>query len=339
MEAPEHNPILVRAWRGDAVESIHRGSWALVEADGSLVEGVGVLEAAHFARSAVKSLQALPLFETGAAEHFAIDEREVALALASHSGEACHTSVVRGLLDRLGLGPEALRCGVQPPLDRATRAALADSGDEPTQLHNNCSGKHAGFLAVARHLGADVERYLEPDSPGQTLTRAAIAALSGAAPNTLVAAIDGCSAPTYRLTLPALATAFARVANPEGLSADRRAACRRMTDAVAAHPELVAGTKQRLCTDLARVTGGRLFPKVGAEAVYAIGHVGTNRGLAVKVDDGQQRALAPLVLALLERCGWLNADELDALAAWRAGPLVNWSGLVVGRLEAVPEGA
>lgn len=327
------NPVQVRVWRGDQVESVHRGAWVVVDAGGRVESGGGEVDARTFARSTIKSLQALPLIETGAADRFGLDERELALALASHNAEPCHTEPVAALLERLELSVDDLRCGAQIPGDPKTRRELLERGGAASALHNNCSGKHAGFLTLTAHLGADPSTYLDADGPTQSIVREAIAAMCDVGDRALEHAIDGCSAPTYHLSLRELATGFARVANPDGLCAEREAACRRMTAAVAAHPELIAGRHKRLCTDLARVTGGRLFPKIGAEGVYCIGHVGDDRGLALKLDDGQARGLHPMVVGLLDRLGWLSPAELEELGAWRPGILRNWAGLDVGRVE------
>lgn len=327
------NPPLVRIWRGGWIESQHRGAWALVDAAGHLVDSVGDVRAGSFARSSLKSLQALPLMESGAAERFGLGTAEVALALSSHNGEACHTQVVTGMLARAGLSEADLRCGPQPPGDPKTRAELSAGGRKPGALHNNCSGKHAGFLCLSCHLGLEPRDYLDPNGGVQVAVRRAVEEMTGVLPGELATAIDGCSAPTFRLPLMRLATAMARVANPESLAPSRRAACERMLNAAAAHPELVAGHHKRLCTDILRVTRGRLFAKIGGDAIYVIGARGTGRGLAVKIDDGESRGLSPLVIALCERFGWLSKAESDALAAWRAGPTRNWAGLEVGRVE------
>jgi L-asparaginase II len=329
------NPVLALLWRGAHVESQHRGAWVLVDRSGTVRAGAGDSSQPVFARSSVKSLQALPLIESGAAARFAFSDAEIALALASHGGEPRHVEGVAALLKRLGLSEADLQCGPQPPLDPAARSALEGAGLAPSPLHNNCSGKHAGFLALALHLGADPARYLDPDGPPQRRVREAVLAMALARPGEVTLAVDGCSAPTFRLPLERLATALARVADPADLPPERREACERMGTAVARHPELIAGTK-RLCTDLARATGGRIFPKVGGEAVYALGVRGAGLGLAIKVDDGSSRALAPLVVELLARLALLSPSELEALSAWRPGPLYNWAGLEVGRLEVVP---
>jgi len=330
------NPVLARVWRGAHVESQHRGAWVLAEPSGAVRASAGDSRQPVFARSSVKSLQALPLIESGAAARFGFSDAEIALALASHSGEPCHVEAVAALLGRLGLSEADLQCGPQPPADPTARLALEGAGLEPSRLHNNCSGKHAGFLALALHLGVDTARYLDPEAASQRRVREAVEAMALARPGEVTLAVDGCSAPTFRLPLERLATALARVANPADLPPERREACERMGRAVARHPELIAGSRKRLCTDLARATGGRIFPKVGGEAVYALGVRGASLGLAIKIDDGSARALAPLVVELLARLSLLAPGELEALSAWRSGPLRNWAGLEVGRLEVLP---
>jgi L-asparaginase II len=329
---PTH-PVLARVWRGAYVESQHRGTWVVVDSAGRVLDGVGDPELAIFARSSIKSVQALPLIESGAAERFGFSEEELTLAVASHDAEPLHTERVGALLARLGLGANDLQCGPQPPGNKDARLALTRAGASPTPLHNNCSGKHAGFLALALHLGVDTARYLDPESDSQRAVRRAVEEVAGVAPEQLTTAIDGCSAPTFRLPLRNLAAAIARVTNPGDLAPARRAACERITAAVAAFPELVAGTRERLCTDLSRATGGRLFPKIGGEAVYVVGERGGDRALALKMDDGSLRGMHPVAVALLLRLGMLSAKEAAQLEDWRRPLLKNWAGLEVGRVE------
>ena len=329
------NPPVVRVWRGSAVESQHRGAWVLCDASGTALAGVGEWTKPVFARSAVKCLQALPLFESGAADRFGFSPAEIALTLASHSAEPRHVEVVTRTLARLGLSVSDLRCGPQPPSDPEARAGLRARGERPSAAHNNCSGKHTGFLALALHLGVPVERYLDPEGAVQRAVRDAVLAMTGLAPGELSTAVDGCSAPTFRLPLAALATAYARVADPSGLSPARRAACERMAAAVAAHPDLIAGTHQRICTSIARATGGRLFPKIGGEAVYAVADRGSGRAIALKIDDGSTRGLHALLVDLLRRHRFGLEHELAALEPYAERTIRNWAGLEVGRTEVV----
>lgn len=325
--------MLVEVWRGAVVESRHRGSWVLTDGDGAVLDGAGDWDTPVYARSSVKALQALPLLETGAADRFGFDDADVALAVSSHDGEPCHTERAAAVLARLGLGEQDLRCGVQSPGDYEARDALRKDGASATALHNNCSGKHSGFLALTLHLGAPPEGYLDPSGPTQSAVRAAVGEMCGLDPAELAFGVDGCSAPTWLLPLRALARAFARLATPENLTPERAAACRRIVEAVAANPVLIAGSRKRICTDLSRESGGRLFPKIGAEGVYVIGVRGGDRGLAVKLDDGQPRGLHAVVMALLEKLELADDEEIARLSAWGKREIINHAGLTVGRLE------
>ena len=330
------NPILVELRRAGVRESVHRGSWVLCDGSGAVLDGAGDVTTPIYPRSSIKALQGLPLVESGAADRFGFDDADLALAVSSHDGEPCHTERARDVLARIGLGEPDLRCGAHMPSGKEVAGEMRARGEAPTQLHNNCSGKHAGFLALAKHLGAPTATYLDVDSPGQRLVRQAVGEMGRLDPHALEHGIDGCSAPNFRMPLTAIATAFARVATPEAggdLAPERVAACRRIGDAVAAHPVLIGGSRGRVCSDLARVCGGRLFPKIGAEGVYVVGVRGADRGLAIKMDDGQRRGLHAVLLALLEQLGLATGDELARLAAWRDTRLVNYAGVEVGSIE------
>lgn len=320
------NPIVVRLWRGHDVEAQHRGAWVLARPDGSVVDHGGRPEQLVFGRSSTKSFQALPLVESGAADRFSLPSQSLATALASHSGEAIHRQVVAYTLNQIGLSEDALHCGPQRPFNSGI--------DAPAErVTNNCSGKHAGFLAVQQFLGEPPDDYLDPSSAVQTLVKEAVASTCGVEPESLGVAVDGCSAPTFQLPLGALATGIARIANPGELVPTRTVAAKRLTEAARTHPELVAGTFERICTDLMRVTDGRLFAKTGAEAVYVIGVVGGDLGLAVKIDDGNQRGLHLLLIELLDRHGLLQPGEREQLAPWSDPTRLNWDGLQIGKTE------
>lgn len=327
------NPIVATVWRAGEIESVHRGAWCLVDSSGSVLEESGAIDHPVYTRSAIKCLQVLPLFETGAADELRVTEEEIVLAVSSHNAEPCHVEVARGLLGRLDLRDSDLGCGPQPPGDHAARAALLESGVEPGRIHNNCSGKHAAFLALNRHLGAKSAGYLDPAGPSQALVREAVSAMTDVPPGELGSAVDGCSAPTFRMPLRGLALAFAQYTTPSGLNLDRRAACERVMDAVAKHPVLLAGRQHRVCTALVRASGGKLFPKVGAEAVYAIGVPGQDRALAIKMDDGGMRGLHAVIVALCRRFDLLDEPGARALERYAQRTLRNWDGLAIGRIE------
>lgn len=324
----ETNPVVVRCWRGSGVESIHRGTWVLTDTSGTVIDHEGDPDQLIFGRSATKSFQALPLIESGAADAFGLPVQSIANAIASHSGEAQHVAAVTHTLALIGLDAGALRCGAMAPF-------LSGPDAEKRRILNCCSGKHAGFLAISQHLAAPPAAYLDPDGAVQTLIHQAVLDITGADPATVTQAIDGCSAPTFRLPLRATATGIARIANPElaNLTPARSTACQRITTAAAKFPELVAGSTNRLCTDLMKVTKGRLFAKSGAEAVYFVGAVGSDRGLAMKVDDAANRALEPMVIALLQRFDLLSTNEAAQLSAWTNPNILNADDIVVGHRE------
>ncbi len=332
-------PVLVEVRRGGLAEARHRGHVAVVDADGRLVAHAGDPDHVSFWRSAAKPFQAAAVVAAGAADGFGLDGAELAVMCASHNGEEEHLETVRRLLARAGLGEGNLRCGIHPPAGEAARAALLRAGAEPGPLHNNCSGKHAGMLLLARHRGWPVKGYTDLDHPVQRAMLETVAAVAGVVPEEVALGVDGCGVPTFGLPLRRLALAFARLARPRGapgLAAPLAVALERVGRAMAAHPSLVAGTG-RFCTDLMRVTGGRLLGKVGAEGVYGVAVTDRGWGVAVKVEDGGSRGLYPAVARALELLGLLSRAEAGALAG-HARPVVrNHRGEAVGEVRPVFE--
>jgi L-asparaginase II len=325
------NPVLVEVMRGGLVESRHRGAIAVADADGAIVLGVGEVAMQVLPRSAVKALQALPLVESGAAERYGLSDEELALACASHSGEPAHVEGVTRMLAKAGLGPAALACGAHWPLSQAAAYALARTGT-PSALHNNCSGKHAGFLAVARALGVDHAGYWQPDHAVQRGVHSVLQDLTGAVLPPDRRAIDGCSVPTWAAPLRSLAHAFAKFATGRGLSSDRARAAARLRAACTHQPWYVAGTG-RFGTEIVRLLGDRVFFKSGAEGV-ACGALPTlGLGFAVKCDDGAGRATEALTAALIARLLPLTDADRRALAPFAQPTLRNWNGIEVGALR------
>ena len=330
------NPIVVEATRGALVESTHRGAGAVVDARGVVAFAFGDVERAVFPRSAVKAFQALPLVESGAADKLGLTDAEIALACASHGGEAEHVAGVETMLAKVGLDARALACGVHWPLNGKAARALARAGEGPTALHNNCSGKHAGFLCLSCASGWSAIGYLAADHPAQQAARAAIAELVGAPLGADVCAIDGCSIPTYAAPLQALALGFARFGAGEGLAPAREKATRRIRAAVAAHPVMIAG-EGRFDTEAMTLFGERLFVKAGAEGVHCAALPDLGLGLAVKADDGAARAAQAMIAALIARFLPMSEAERGHFAEYVAPRIANWSGLEVGALR--PTGA
>jgi len=324
------NPILVLQSRGGLIESFARGAFAVADPHGELVAAIGATDRPVFPRSAIKLIQALGLVESGAADAFKLSDIELALACASHSGEPAHVEAVARWLGRIGARAEDLDCGPHPPLDPAAAAALAKAGQAPSRLHNNCSGKHTGFLTLARHLGAPLAGYDHLDHPVQIRAVEALASLSGMEGTEFVAAIDGCGAPNFALPLRALATAFARIADSSSLAKERREAILRLSAAARANPFFTAGT-DRLCTRIMSEAPD-IYVKTGAEGVYIAALPALGLGLALKIDDGGKIAAEALLVALLVGLGALDPDSQivtgTAIAAVR-----NTQGRIVGARE------
>lgn len=317
--------VLVR--RGDEVESVHRVSGVLVGLEEGTESSFGDPDRLAFWRSSMKPFQALPLVEDGAAEAFGVSEVELALCCASHVGSPAHVRIVAGLLDRLGLTPDRLHCGPHPPFDDESAREVVRRGESFTRLHNNCSGKHAGMLALALHHGWPLDGYAELDHPVQRRVRRSLARWLDVEPDGLGWGVDGCGVPTPYLTLRQMARAFARLVRAVGTSDAPTAVVGAMT----AHPDLVSG-EGRPVTRIMEAGGGRLLAKEGAEGVQCLAGLGEGWGLAVKVEDGARRAATPAALEALLRAGLLTAGERSALEDLREREIENTRGETVGRL-------
>ena len=325
------NPVLVEVLRGALVESRHSGAVAVVDAGGGRVLALGDVEQPVYPRSAVKALQALPLIESGAADRFGLGPEALALACASHSGEPGHVATAGRMLALAGLDASALECGVHWPIHQPSAQALARAGGTAGAIHNNCSGKHAGFLCVACATEADPARYVEASHPVQRLVKATLEDVMGAVLSQDVCATDGCSAPTWAMPLAALARGFARFGTGVGLSPGRARAAARLREACAAHPWHVAGTG-RFCTELMQSFGARVFVKTGAEGVYCAALPEQGLGIALKCDDGAGRAAEVMLAATLAR---LLPQDTDCAALERfvRPTLRNWNGIAVGAIR------
>ena len=326
-----NNPILVEVLRGTLVESRHRGAVAVADADGATVLAIGDVTTPIFPRSAVKALQALPLVETGAADAFGFGDEELALACASHSGEAGHVAGVTRMLAKAGLDAAALRCGAHWPMAQSAVTAVARTG-EPSALHNNCSGKHSGFLCVACAKGIDHADYWRPQHPVQREVRAVLEDLTGATLSEDRRAIDGCSVPTWAIPLQNLAHAFAKFGTGKSLSPERARAAARLRAACAQKPWHVAGTG-RFCAEIMQLFGAKVFVKTGAEGVYCGALPEQGLGIAIKCDDGAGRAAQAIMAAIIARFLPFNDAERAALERFVHPTLRNWNGFEIGALR------
>ncbi|MEP7281135.1 MAG: asparaginase [Rubrivivax sp.] len=337
------NPVLVDVLRGDHVESCHRGALAVLDASGAVRLALGDIERPIFPRSAVKLLQALPLVAAGAADAIGLDDTMLALACASHNGEAAHVETAAQMLTRVGLDDAVLACGAQPPRTDAALQALRRAGAAPGALHNNCSGKHAGFACLGcalsgglrgPALAAWLDGYERPGHPLMREVDAALQAATGWDLSRSAVGTDGCSIPAHAIPLRHLALAFARVATGQGLSAEHALAAARLRGAVAAAPFMVGGSA-RFDTQVMQRLGARVCCKVGAEGVYCAALPELGLGIAIKIDDGNTARAAEVALAaLLQHLLVLDGDDARLLAGLADVTLHNWRGLTVGRLIA-----
>ncbi len=320
------NPILIEVTRGPLLESWHRGAVAVASASGAIALQLGDVVQPIYPRSAIKALQALPLIESGAADRFGFGAQEIALTCGSHTGTDRHTRLAAAMLERIGLAEEALECGAHVPLGGAAAKALNKSHREPTQLHNNCSGKHAGMLATAIHLDEPTADYWELDHPVQQRIKDVLVDMSGVALGPEVQGFDGCSVPNWAMPLSALARMFARFATGDGLAPERRIAVERILAACWEYPELIAG---KGCADtvVMRELPGQVFMKTGAEGVYCGAFPELGLGFALKIDDGAKRAAAGAAMALVERF------YPAAIGLMQRSSIKTWHGVEVGTIR------
>lgn len=319
---------LIELWRGGQRESLHRGHAVVCDRRG-VVEAWGEPSRIIFPRSSCKMIQALPLVESGAADAAGLTERHLALACASHSGARMHVSAVGDWLNTVGLSEADLRCGSHMPRDRDENRRLTCSDESPCQLHNNCSGKHAGFLTLNQHLRGGPD-YVDADHPVQQAVKTAFEEVTDEISPGY--GIDGCSAPNWSCSLEGLGRAMAAFANP---GSDRRGrAMKRLVDAMRAHPELVAG-EGRACTLLMRAMGGHVAAKTGAEAVFVAILPEQGLGVALKIADGGTRAAEAAITAILVHLGVLDRAQ-PAVQTFLTGPIRNWRGIVTGEMRTAP---
>jgi len=332
---------LVEVWRGPIVESRHRGHIAAVTGAGKMVAALGAPDTVTFVRSSGKPFQALPLIVSGAADRFGLTVQEIAIACGSHSGEAVHVETVRSMLRKIGVDESALKCGVHEPFSAEVARELARNQQPPNVLQNNCSGKHAGMIGLARQVGAPTETYDQWTNPVQQMIGRTVSQFSDVSLDRIAIGRDGCGVPVFGVSVRAMALMYARlVAPPDAFDEHARDAAQRVVRAMISFPEMVGGTQHRLDTELIRAGNGRLISKIGAEGVYTIGVLPCNDwpsglGLALKIEDGDDhRARPPAVIEALRQLGVLTKPELTALADYAPTAITNRRGERVGEARA-----
>jgi L-asparaginase II len=325
-------PVIIEVTRGPLVESRHLASLAVVDPEGRVVLRAGDLERQVYPRSAIKPVQALALVETGAAEAFGLGDREIALACASHNGEPRHVELASAWLGTIGCSIDDLECGTHMPYGERDTAALLRAGQHPSAAYNNCSGKHAGFLSVARHLGHPTAGYIRYEHPVQQRILGLLESMTGLDLDEAPWASDGCGIPTIGMPLGNLALAMARLADPADQPEPRQAACAQVRRAMAAEPFLVAGSG-RFCSRVMAKTGESALIKTGAEGVYCGTLTDLGLGVALKVHDGATRAAEVLMGEILRRFGLLDGQSGDDLGRFLDFPVLNRVKLTVGHVR------
>lgn len=325
------NPVLVEAIRGDMTESIHRGSLAVVDSAGKVVLSIGDVEKPVFSRSGLKPIQALLLIESGAANAFHLAHAQIALACASHNGEAAHVEIIASWLNRIGLSQSRMICGdARPATDKALEE-FHKAGGAPSPLYDTCSGKHVAFMTTALHLGHPVETYARLDNPVQQRVVGIIEQMTGLELFEAPKGIDGCGIPVFGIPLKNLALAMARLGDPQDQPDTRQAACRGVRRAMAAEPFLVAGSG-RFCTRVIAALGEAALVKTGAEGLYCATLTDLGLGVALKIDDGARRAAEAVMIRLLEKLGVMTERAKGQLLNLREPPIFSRAGAVVGVL-------
>lgn len=327
------NPVLAKFVRGNTVENMHRGAFCVTDADGNIIAAEGYVDRPVFPRSAIKSIQALAIFRSGADKKFALTEKDLAIACSSHHAEQEHAEAVTAFLERVEFSIADLECGAHVPTNREARNQIKKEGAAPTQIHNNCSGKHTGMLAVAKASGQAAKHYVAPDHPVQEMVRQCVEEVIGTRLSADACGTDGCSIPTYAAPLKNFAQGFAKMATGQNLSAEDAAAAKKLFDAMVKYPTLVAGSNA-IDTVLMEVFGDNLVLKLGAEGVYCGAIRDKGWGFALKCDDGNMKAAEAMVSALIAGIAAPSLAQTEILNARRNQPSKNWNKIEVGSMQA-----
>lgn len=326
------NPILVERTRGGIVESFHRGAIVAVDIEGNIIFSVGNPFQITFARSAMKLFQVIPLLELGLHEKYGFTLEEIAIMCGSHNGEEEHIRVVNSILNKININADALRCGCQQPYLSSDRNKLCKEDLEPTQLHNNCSGKHAGFLALCLGTENGLDGYLEASHPIQERIKQVVSEMYEYPIEKLICGIDGCSAPVYAMPIYNQAIAYKNLVYPSKYSNERQTAINIIIEAFEKYPYMIAG-KKRYCTELLEVAGDKIIGKTGADGVYCLANKEDRVGVCIKIDDGSMGPQYNVAQSLLKHFNWLSDKQSNELSKYLVEPNYNWNKIEVGEVR------
>ncbi|WP_027307946.1 asparaginase [Caloramator sp. ALD01] len=328
--------IFVEVTRGPLVECVHRGDAVVVDKTGKVLAYSGDAYKLTYIRSAAKPIQTMNVILSGAADRFNFNDKEIAIMCASHYGEEFHINTLNEMLKKINIKKEALLCGETYSINQAYRHKQLKENHSITTLNSDCSGKHIGVVATCLHKGYGLIDYNTKEHPVQKDTLEVVAKVCDINKDKIIIGVDGCSVPVFGMPIYNMALGYARMVTGYGLNEEYKASAERVYNSMVAHPEMVAGTNG-FCTELIKAAGGKLIGKLGAEAVYCIGIKDLGIGIAVKIEDGNYRALYPAVMKILEDLKILNYNEINRLLNFKNPPNLNNKGVKVGELRAVVE--
>ena len=324
---------VVNIYRGGIVESAHYGHFAVVNAEGKILYKYGDPQTVTYLRSSAKPFQAIPLIESGAAHRFKLLSEEIAVIAGSHNGEPHHVAAVSSILEKIGLSEENLQCGIHLPHFYPANKIKPEPDAKFSQLQHNCSGKHAGMLALCVFKNLPVDNYLDPHHPVQELITEAIASVCDCPVEKITVGIDGCSAPVHAMPLYNMALGFARFVTPHSLPREKAKVYTTIYQAMMDYPEMVAGAR-RYDTDLMQICQEKLVAKGGAEGLHCVGFTERGWGMAAKISDGSRRAIYPFSMEILKQLGVVTSSELDQLKQYHNDKIYNWTNKEVGAIKA-----
>lgn len=326
------NPILVEVYRAGVLESFHRGALCLVNEEGNIIFSLGNAGQVCYPRSAMKLLQVLPLIELGGIDAFGFTLEEIALMCGSHNAEPDHLRVLHSILHKIEMPAVALQCGPQFPTSKKDADVLISLGQKPDGQHNNCSGKHAGMLAMCKLMGLSHQNYLEPNHPAQALIKQTCAEMYEYEVSKMVTALDGCSAPIFSVPVYHQAVAYKNLVHPQKFDKKRQLSCSIVREAVSSYPFMIAGSK-RYCTDLMRTCAPKIIGKTGAEGIFCIGLSEQKMGLCIKIDDGKMLPQYNVAQSFIEATGMFSNEELAPLKHYAKAELTNFNKWVTGEIR------
>jgi L-asparaginase II len=326
------NPVLVEVYRSGVLESFHRGAVCVVNENGKIVFELGNSKQICFPRSAMKFVQVLPLIELGGIEKFNFTKEEIAIMCGSHNAEPRHLEIVQSILRKIGLDESSLGCGAQYPTDKKSANSLVRTNTKPSAIHNNCSGKHAGMLALCLLMGESTSDYLNHKHPIQKLILRYVSEMYDYPVEEMVCALDGCTAPIYSIPVYNQAICFKNLVDPKSFSTKRQEACSTLIQSISEYPFMVAGS-MRYCTDMMEICAPGIIGKTGAEGVFCMGFPKQKLGVCIKIDDGKMLPQYNVAQALIEASGLFTKEEMKPLHKYAEDELKNFNNLVTGTIS------